>query len=607
MARRRVRVFRQTLALLAPHAVGEGSRLIAGALLGAAVVALHVVQPWPLKWILDYLSGATWPRAMPSWIVVPPMGGVTALCALFVAITVASALAEYGQIMLLNGLGNRVMYRFRAALFTHLLRLPLSFHESREVGELLTRVIYDTSRLRRGINGSLIRVFQTLFLFLAILAVLVWLHPGLGVVFGVGGALALLTMRRRGRRIARAARQRRKKEGALAGLLAGELMGVRELQAFAVTASPAERRFGRRNDRSLKQEQKVRRLAAGLTFRVETLVAVTIAVALWLGTRAVLSGGLTVGDLVVFFSYALALRAPFARFAYETARLGRAAACADRLVRLATRQPAITDGPHAVAAPPVRGDIVFDDVAVKAAKRRRGGRKWTLDGLTCRLPAGKRTAIVGANGAGKSTLLSLVLRLAEPSRGRVLIDGAELRAWSVDSLRRQMSVVFQNGVLTGLTVRENIAFGMPEADQAAVEAAAAAARADALIARLRHGLDTPVRRGGGLFSGGERQRLAVARALLRDGRIWLLDEPATGLDLATTAELTTLLLNVTRDRTTLWVTHDPSLLAQLDYVVALEEGRAVFTGPPDEYRAWCARRPGPGAAPRQPERESCAP
>ncbi len=153
-----------------------------------------------------------------------------------------------------------------------------------------------------------------------------------------------------------------------------------------------------------------------------------------------------------------------------------------------------------------------------------------------------------------------------------------------------MSVVFQDSALAGPTLREALACGVTAADDGAIAAAAEAARADALIARLPKGLDTPIRRRGNLFSGGERQRLAIARALLRDGAVWLLDEPTTGLDLATARDLTGLLLDVTRGRTTLWVTHDPALVLQLDYVVALEQGRAVFSGAPDEYLDWCARR-----------------
>lgn len=595
--RRRPRL-RLLAALLRPYAAGEGRGLALGALLGLAVVTAHVLRPWPLKWIIDYVTGAPAPGPVQQWVAAGPAAGVFALAALFVTLAVAGAAAEYAQVMLLNGLGNRVLFRFRAALFAHVLRQPLAFHESHEIGELLTRVVYDTSRLRRGINGLLIRIVQTLVLLLATSAVLLWVAPGLGILLTAGVVLALVAMRRSGRRIARAARKQRIREGSLAALVATELAGVRELQASGVEASAVQRRFAGRNDRSLRQEQKVRRLAAGLSLRVEVLLALGVALALWLGARQVMAGVLTAGSLTLFFSYALSLRGPLADFAYQAAHLGRTWACADRLARIAGRTSAIVDGPGAAPAPPLDGALRFEAVALKAGRRRRSGRKWTLDGVSCDLPAGRRVAVVGPNGAGKSTLLSLVLRLADPVRGRVLLDGQDLREFTLDSVRSQVSVVFQDTVLTGLSVAENIALGMPGADRAAVEAATTAARADAFVRRLPQGYDTVVRRGGRLFSGGELQRLALARALLRRGRLWLLDEPTTGLDQATAEDLATLLLEVTRGRTTLWVTHDPELVRRLDAVLALDRGKVAFCGSPVDYFSWLAgrteRATGPG-------------
>jgi len=577
-------------ALLRPHAAGEGRHLAIGALLGVGVVALHVLRPWPLKWILDYVSGARLGGPVVAWVSNDPAAGIASLSALFVAIALAGAGAEYAQMLLLNGLGNRVLFRFRAALFTHILHQPLAFHESHEVGELLTRVVYDTSRLRRGLNGLLIRIFQTLALFVAVFGVLLWLNLALGLVLALGGALAVVAMRGRGRRIARAARKQRIKEGSLAALVANELASIRELQTFGLAGSAVQQRFAGRNNRSLRQEQKLRRLAAGLSLRVDVLLALSVAMALWLGAHSVIAGRLTAGDLVLFFSYATALRGPFADFAFQTARLGRTYACADRLTRITKRTTAVTDRPGAVPAPSLRGDLRFEEVALKTPKKRRAGPKWTLDGLSCTLPAGRRIAVVGPNGAGKSTLLSLVLRLADPHRGRILLDGLDLRDYTLDSVRGQTSVVFQDSVLTGLSVRGNIALGLEDADLKDVQAAAAAARAAPFIERLPQGYDTPVRRGGGLFSGGERQRLALARALLRNGRLWLLDEPTTGLDYATTQDLTAVLLEVTSGRTTLWVTHDPDLVPRLDWVLALDRGKAAFTGTPSDYFRWHAER-----------------
>lgn len=546
------------------------------------MVALHVLRPWPLKWILDYLTGGHRQALLEEWVAGSPAWGVLALSLLFVILATGEAGAEYGQVMVLNGLGNRVLFRFRAALFGHILRQPLAFHESRDAGELLTRVVYDTSRLRRGLNGFLIQVVQTTALFLAILGVLLWHNLTLGIALAVGGFLALLAMQRRGRRIARAAKKQRRREGSLAAMVADDLRSIRELQTFGLTHSALLARFRRRNIGSLQQEQKVRRLAAGLTFRVDTILALTVALAVGLGVQAILAGRMTAGDLVLFLSYAMSLRTPFTDFARQTARLGRTYACAERLAKLAELAPAIVDGPT-VLTTPARGTLTFESVSLKAPKRARGGRKWTLRDMTCEIPAGRRVAIVGANGAGKSTLLRLALRLADPEPGQVLLDGRDLREYTVESVRRQMSVVFQDSVLSGLTVRENIAFGAPDVGLEAIQSAATAARAHTLIEELPQGYDTPVRRGGDLFSGGERQRLAIARAVLHDGRLWLLDEPTAGLDPVTAQDLVELLLEVTRGRTTLWVTHDRELVSRLDSVLVIDCGRVTFSGSTEAY------------------------
>lgn len=556
-----------------------------GVVLGLAVVALQVLRPWPLKWIVDHLATLAQLE-------------VALLAVAYVGIATAAAAAAYRQTLLLYGLGNRVVFRFRSALFRHVLAQPLAFHESRELGELLTRVVYDTSRLRRGVNGISTRIVQTLALFAATLGILCWVHLTLGLTVGVGGALALLAMRRRGRRITRASKRQRRNEGKLASLVASELSSVRELQAFGLRASAVERRFAARNAKSLRQEQKVQRLAGGLLLRVEVLLAIAGALALWLGARGVASGGLSAGDLVLFISYLITLREPLIGFASQTARLGRTAACTDRLTKIIEQPRGTIDREAAVPAPAFRGHIHFEGVMVRAPRKLRNGRKRTLDGLTADIPPGTRVAVVGPNGAGKSSLLRLVLRLTDPESGRVVVDGHDLRDLTLESVRAQVSVVFQESVLPGLTIGESIALGVPNAGSGEIRRAAEAAGAHALIARLPAGYDTRVRQRGGLLSGGERQRLAIARALLRNGRLWLLDEPTTGLDAEGARAVTTLLLDVTLGRTTLWVTHDSTLLRQLDHVLALADGNVAFAGSPNHYLAWLAARPGRRAEPK---------
>lgn len=581
--RRDLRQLRDGLGALRPHAKGEGGRLALGALCGALAVGFHLLRPWPLKWIVDGLSGAAAGQPVAQWAVAAGLPGSLALAAAFVGLTAAYSYATYLQVLLLNGAGNRVAFRFRSALFAHVLRQSLAFHESRDVGELLTRIVYDTSRFRRGVNAIVVTIPRTLLLFAGTLAVLLWLSPPLAAVLGMGALAAFVTMHRRGRRIVRAARKQRRKEGAVAALVADELHTIRELQTFGQGATPAQARFARTNEKSLAGEQKVRRLAAGISMRVELLFGLSIALTVLLASRAGGAGPFSAGDLVLFLSYALALQQPVDEFARQASRLGRTAASASRLVKLMRRTPAIGDAPGAVEATKLRGDVAFEGVTLRAPRRARGSRKWTLEDVWAAVPAGARVAVVGGNGAGKSSLLRLALRLSDPEAGRVLLDGRDAREYGVASLRARFSVVFQDSVLFGLTVRDNIALGNPGAPDERVLAAARQAEAHRLIEGLPEGYDTVIRRRGGAFSPGERQRLAIARALLRDGDIWLLDEPMTGLDQAAAGRLTDALLAATQGRTTLWVTHDAELARRLDLVLALDTGRLQYFGAGTDY------------------------
>lgn len=581
--------------LLRPYAAGERKRLAAGALVGVAMVLLHVVRPWPLKWLLDLLTTRHMKSPVVSWATEAGIAGFVALSAAFVALSLLYAVAEYAQRMLLNGVSNRATYRLRTALFERLLGKSLPFHESHESGELLTRVVYDTMRLRRGVAGILMHLFQTLFLFLATLAVLLWVAPLLAALITVGGAAAMALMHRRGSGIATMTRRQRRKEGRVAALASDELQSVREVQMFGHGSSAAAARFRRKSERSLGSEQQVSRLAAALSMHVEIIFAGTVAATLALGAYLVTRERLSAGDLVLFVSYALALREPFNQFGKQTSRLGRTAACAERLGKLLedAESPAEPSSP----APPIRGAVRIDALSMKTPKKTRSSRKLALDDVTVAIAPGERVAIVGPNGSGKSTLMRTVLGLAVPDNGRVTIDGTDIRELDPASLRAQISVIFQDSTLFGLTIRENILIGRPGASEAEITAAAEAAHVSRFIAALPAGYDTPVRRRGALLSTGERQRIAIARALLRNGRMWLLDEPTAGLDGKTSEAITEMLFERTRGRTTLWMTHDPLVLPRLDRVVALRNGRVVFAGTVDEHELWSRPQLGTGLTP----------
>jgi len=585
-----LRKIRGLLALLWPYTRGDRKLLVAGGALSLSLIVLRVLQPWPLKWVIDLLTNRHEHSALGGLLVAPKLGAA-GLSLLYVGITLVAASVAYAERLVLAGLANRVIYRVRTALFGHVLAQPIAFHESRTTGELLTRIVYDTVRLRQGVIAILMRIFQTVGLFLATLAVLLWLNVTLALVVALGAVLGLVAMAWSGGRVARASRKQRKKEGRLASTVAEDLLGVRELQAYRAGRWPDDR-FGKKNVKSLLHEQRVRQLAAWLMLRIEILVALTITAIIWLGAHEVQLGTLTPGDLVLFMSYATGLYRPLEQFARQTYKLGKTFASGDRLRKIMEEQPAIADRPGAAAAPRLRGDVAFEDVTVTTPKAMRGARKHALSDITVSVSAGERVAILGANGAGKSTLLRLMLRFVDPDKGRVILDGCDLRDYTVESVRRQISVVFQESVFFGLSVGENIALGGDAQGPVLedVRRAAERARIDRFIERLPEGYQTPIRRGGELFSGGERQRIAIARALYRDGRLWLLDEPTRGVDPAAAADIVQILLAATDGRTTLWVTHDPAVLPLLDRVIVLKQGELQFAGTPASYGEWLAER-----------------
>lgn len=545
-----------------------------------ALLAFQLAQPWPLKWIFDaFAHGETGGFATTT-------DAMLAFTGAWLALAVGAAVAEYFQLLVLSGLGNRILRGFRDALYQHLLAQSLEFHEKREVGELLTRVVSDTSRLRRGLNGFLLKSVSTVLTFLATFAILLWLNPSLALVAAVTGLAGFVLMAGTGRRIVRAAKKQRAREGRVAAIVEEGLSAIREHQTWR-TGEPLDPRFARSNQKSFKEEQKVRRLEASLFLRMNLLLGASVCAVLWLGSVQAAAGAITAGDLVLFMTYMLSLYKPFTNFAQQSARTGRLLACSDRLVKILEKEPSIRDLDGSAPAPRLAGVVAFENVTVRLRNKSGEKRRRVLSRVSFKVEPGERVAIVGPNGAGKSTLLRLLPRLVDPRSGRVVIDGHDVRDFTLASLRSQISTVHQEPVLFGLTIRENIALAAPAGlTPEAFDAVLARANAAGIVKKLERKAETVVRRRGRGFSVGERQRLAVARALAREGSMWLLDEPTAGLDASATADLTQLLHEVTRGHTTFWVTHDPATARSLDRILLLVKGKLRYSGPPAGLGSW---------------------
>jgi ATP-binding cassette, subfamily B, bacterial len=318
-------------------------------------------------------------------------------------------------------------------------------------------------------------------------------------------------------------------------------------------------------------------LSARLERTVDVLVAVGTALVLWYGARLVLHGELTAGSLLVFLTYLRRGFRPAQDFAKYSGRLSKAAAAGERVLDLLDRTPDVQDLPHAAPAPPLRGDIYFDAVTFCYEPQ-----KLVFDNLRLQIRAGRRVAIVGPSGIGKSTLLSLLLRLYDPQAGRVLIDGQDIRDFTLASLRKQISIVLQDNLLFAANVWDNIRYGDFDATRDDVQAAAKLANAHEFISALPDGYDTVLGERGATLSHGQRQRIAIARAAIRKTPILILDEPCTGLDQENENAVAQALEKLADSRTTLLVTHDLLQASHADDIFYLDRGCVIERGTHDE-------------------------
>jgi ATP-binding cassette subfamily B protein len=344
-----------------------------------------------------------------------------------------------------------------------------------------------------------------------------------------------------------------------------------------------QERFRVINRQSLKKGVQGVRLEASMNRAVELALSAGTVVILWVGTLRVLNGHLTPGDLIVFVSYVRAAYRPRRRTAKSVARSAKALAAAERIVEILETEPDLTDRPDATPAPALRGEIAFDDVTFGYDLDRE-----VLHQLSFTVAAGSRVAIVGRTGSGKSTLLSLVPRLFDPVTGRILVDGHDLREYTLESLRAQVSLVQQEPILFGLSVAENIRYGCPDASDEEVGAAARAAGMDDFVEQLPAGYDTVLTERGASLSGGQRQRVTIARALVRKSPMLVLDEPTSGLDAGTERGVLDALRTLMSGTTTLLATHNMDLVREADEIIVLDRGRITDRG---TYGQLTARSP----------------
>ncbi|WP_209428290.1 ABC transporter ATP-binding protein [Pararhodobacter sp. SW119] len=552
--------------------------LLAGAtfaLIGATLMRL--LEPWPLKFVIDRVVPANVAGSGGSGIAavdaLDPML-LLALCSVgVVAIIGLRALFQYLAKIGYALVGSRVLTEVRTHLFRHLQSLSLGFHTRSKTGDLTMRLIGDVGMLKETAVTAALPLAANVLVLVGMVVVMLVLDWQLALIALLPLPLLWLSSIRVGKKIQTISRKQRRIEGDMAATAAEAMASMRTVQALSIEDRAAQSFVGA-NRKSLKDGVKAKRLAAGLERSVDLLVALAIALVLYFGTLQVLRGRLTPGDLLVFITYLKATFRPIRSYAKYSARLAKASAAGERVVELLDEVPEIRDVAGATPAPALRGEVTFDRVSFGYRKEQPA-----LEKLSLALASGQSVALTGPSGAGKSTLAALLLRLYEPSGGRILIDGHDIRDVTLASLRGQIGLVPQETILFRGTLAENIALGAGrDVTQAEIEAAARLANAHDFITALPDAYETDVAERGATLSAGQRQRIAIARAALRRCPILIFDEPTTGLDGDNEATVTDAIWRLARGKTSLLITHDLSQAAQADRIIFLDGGSVAEDG-----------------------------
>ncbi len=534
------------------------------------ISVLELLKPWPLKIVIDVV--------LPQHTATFPLLGELSPFGLLVAATVALILI-YGVLGLIQvwnnfttiSIGQGMVNDLRSSVYQHLQRLSLSFHTRAAVGDLIHRVTGETYAIQTLAMNGLFPVLAAVLLLCGIFVVMVRLDWLLTVVALAVCPILAIAIAVTNRRIAEVAQTARERESSVYQVVQRGMSAIKVVQAF--TKEEEEHRdFVAHSAASLRSTLALYTLQTTYGAASNLLLALGTAAVLWIGAQRVWKGTITTGELVVFLSYLASLYAPINSMIQTYGTVQGARAGLRRVLELLSTEPAIRDGQEEFPTPP-RGSVRIEKVSFGYTAGKN-----TLHDISVTANPGDIVAIVGPTGAGKSTLVSLISRFYEPTQGRVCIDGIDIRRLKLKALRQQISMVLQPPIVFPLTVRENIAYGRPESTLEEIRRAAGMAQAHSFIEKLPQGYDTVIGEQGATISEGERQRLTIARALLRDAPILILDEPTSSVDTATEAAIMRALEAVMQGHTTFVIAHRLSTVRRATQILVLRDGQIVERG-----------------------------
>ena len=540
--------------------------------------AAELAQPWPLKVILDnVVTGAPVRSGIPLFdtlIGAYPRRLLSVAVATLLFLAWARGVAYYHRNVISARVGQSVVMRVRRRLFAHLQRLSLDYHHQASTGDLLVRLTGDIILLRDLLVASLLTLVSETVIVVGYLVVMFLMSWRLALLSSLALPVLFVLVTVYSSRIRHATRRQRKRESKLASRVHEVLNGIHVVKMFARERDEDDR-LRQLSRLSLKSGLRTTRLEARMHRSVELSIASATAIALWFGALEVIGGWMSVGELIVYVFYMRAFYRPLRRISRVVERASKAGTCVERIAEVLDVARDVPDGE--AKAPLFDGAIELEGVTCAY-----GAAGPVLRDVDLTVPSGQTVALVGPSGAGKSTLIGLLIRLRDPRTGTVRIDKLDIRDFVLSGLRDQIAVVPQDGMLFSGTIRENIAYGRLDASDEEVEQAARAARIHEMISGLPEGYETHIGERGATLSGGQAQRISIARAIVRDAPIVLLDEPTTGLDPETEVDVVAAMRELLRGRTALVVAHRRATLRLADRIVMLEAGRIVADGSEDD-------------------------
>ncbi len=574
-ARAGLRRTRETLSNFTPFLKTRRKGLLFALLVLLLETGTSLAQPWPLALTIDYVlaENSKPPPAFLPGFLQDKAALLAAIAFLIVLIfTLTRTVASFRR-FLLQKLGQETVFDMREALYAKVHALGLDYHGKKRTGDTITRVTSDVKEVRTLLVDSVVEVLSSFMILLGMLVVMLWLDWQLTLLALITVPFLFLAVTRYRRALVERMRVVRTKEGIIASVIQEAITGIRAVKLFARESDEMER-FRKESRDSLRASVDSAVIEAKFSTVLGVVGGIGTALVVYFGARQVLAGSLSLGDLTVFIAYLALFLSPLWALSRQVNQIGKSLVSGERIIDLLNAEPSVKDEPGAVPAPPLEGRVSFEDV--RFAYEDAAGE--VLRGVDFEVEAGSRVALVGVSGAGKTTVTALIARLYDPQEGRVLIDGRDIKEFTLKSLRDEITFVPQDPMLFRATVADNISYGKPTAIREEIEAVANLAGADDFVREMPEGYDTMLSERGESLSGGQRQRISIARAMLRDTPILILDEPQAGLDAEAANAVEESWRALTAGRTTFVIAHELRLVRNVDQILVLEEGHVAEVG-----------------------------